>query len=256
LKIQSVIGLVKNSFKNLLAILSKNKMNLRETRLQIFGLAMIFYVVVTLGFSSFFNLLSVEAKKNVANPVMALEFVRKAGEVDEIVKGNIEARKGLKTFLILDSFAFVPLYFAFLLIMSLFLSQSNFEWARTAAIFVVFLAIIAAAADWTENYYSYQALDTVFSNPEEPVSVVFWAAQVKWVMLFIAIGTLSAIFWRGSWWNITALLLLSSSLTGLAGLIFYRPLITLALIIQLLIILVVGIVLMFPTCRSSFLQNH
>jgi hypothetical protein len=112
LKIQSVIGLVKNSFKNLLAILSKNKMNLRETRLQIFGLAMIFYVVVTLGFSSFFNLLSVEAKKNVANPVMALEFVRKAGEVDEIVKGNIEARKGLKTFLILDSFAFILRLFA------------------------------------------------------------------------------------------------------------------------------------------------
>ena len=231
-------------------------MNLNETHLQIFGLAMIFYVVVTLGFSSFFNLITVEAKKNIENPVMALEFVRKAGEVEAIVKGNIEARNGLKTFLILDSFAFVPLYFAFLLLMSFFLSQSNFEWAKTAMVFVVFAAIIAAAADWTENFYSYQSLDKVFSNPDEPVGVVFWAAHVKWIMLFIAIGTLSAIFWRGSWWNIAALLLFLSSLAGLAGLIFYRPLITLALILQLLTILVVGIVFMFSTCRSSFLQNH
>lgn len=231
-------------------------MNLKETHLQIFGLAMIFYVVITLGFSSFFNLITVEAKKNIENPVMALEFVRKAEEIGAIVKSNIEARNGLKTFLILDSFAFVPLYFAFLLLMSFFLSQSNFEWAKTAMVFVVFAAIIAAAADWTENFYSYQALDTVFSNPEESVGVVFWTAHVKWIMLFIAIGTLSAIFWRGGWWNIAVFVLFLSSLAGLAGLIFYRPLITLALLIQLLTILVVGIVFMFPNCRSSFLQNH
>ena len=74
-------------------------MNLQETHLQVLGLAMIFYVIVTLGFSSFFNLLTVEAKKNVANPVMSLEFVRKAGDVDEIVKGNIEACKRFENIL-------------------------------------------------------------------------------------------------------------------------------------------------------------
>lgn len=231
-------------------------MNLQETHLQVFGLAMIFYVIVTLGFSSFFNLLTVEAKKNVANPVMALEFVRKARDVDEIVKNNNEARSGLKTFLILDTFAFVPFYLAFLLLMSFFLSQSNFEWAKTAAVLIIFAAIIAAIADWTENFYSYQALDTVFSNPEEPVGAVFWAANVKWMMLFVATGALSAIFGRGGSWNIAAFLLFVSSLAGLAGLFFYRPLITLALLIQLLTIFVVGIVFMFSSCRLSFLQSH
>ena len=140
--------------------------------------------------------------------------------------------------------------------MSFFLSQTNFEWAKTAAIFIVFAAIIAAIADWTENFYSYQALDAVFANPDEPVGVVFWAANVKWVMLLVAIGTLSAVFWRGSWWNIAALLLFVSSLAGLAGLVFYRPLITLALIMQLLTILVVGIIFMFLFCRLSFLLNR
>lgn len=231
-------------------------MNLQETHLQIFGLAMIFYVVVTLGFSSFFNLITSEAKKNIESPGMALEFVRKAEEVEAIVKNNSEARKGLKTFLILDSFAFVPLYFGFLLLMSFFLSQTTSEWAKIIAIFIVFAAIVGAAADWTENFYSYQALDAVFSSPDEPVGVVFFAAHVKWIMLFVATGALSAIFWRGGWWNIAALILLLSSLAGLAGLIFYRPLITLTLVIQLLTILVVGIFFMFSSFRLSFLQSH
>jgi hypothetical protein len=231
-------------------------MNLQEAHLQIFGLAMIFYVVVTLGFSSFFNLVTAEAAKNIAKPVMTLEFVRKAEDVQAIVKNNIDARNGLKTFLLLDSFAFVPLYFAFLLLMSFFLSQTTFDWAKTIALFVVFAAIVGAAADWAENFYSYQALDTVFSSPDEPVGGVFFAAHVKWIMLFVAIGALSAIFWRGGWWNIAALILLLSSVAGLAGLIFYRPLITLSLIIQLLTILVVGIGFMFTSFRLSFLQNH
>ena len=82
-------------------------MNLNEKQIQFFGLSMIFYVVVTMGFSSFFELITSAAKKNIANPIMTLEFIRKAGDVEEIIKSNNEARKGLKTFLILDTFAFV-----------------------------------------------------------------------------------------------------------------------------------------------------
>lgn len=89
---------------------------------------MIFYVVVTLGFSLFFVLVTkgaTEANKNTGNPIMALEFIRKAADIEKIVKDNVEARNGLKTFLLLDSFAFIPLYLAFLLVMSFF-SAGNF----------------------------------------------------------------------------------------------------------------------------------
>lgn len=231
-------------------------MNLEEKQVQIFGLLMIFYVVVTFGFSSFFELITSAAKKNVKNPIMALEFVRKAGDVEEIIKNDVEARNGLKTFLILDAFAFVPLYFAFLLLMSFFLSQTSFERAKIMALTVVVVSIVTAIADWTENFYSYKALDAVFSNSADNVTTIFLAAHIKWIALFISTGILSAIFWRGGWWNIAAILLLFSSLMGLSALFLYRPFITLSLIVQLLTILVTGITFMFSSCRLSFLQDR
>ena len=230
-------------------------MNIKEFHLQLFGLLMIFYVVITLGFSSFFELLTSAAKKNIDKPVMALEFVRKAKDVEDIIKNSDKARNGLKTFLILDTFAFVPLYFAFLLLMSFFLTQTSFERSNLLGLTVVFISVLAAIADWTENFYSYKALDAVFSNSEENVPFVFIAAHVKWIALFISTGILSAIFWRGGWWNIAAVLLLSSSLIGLFGLFLYRPILTLSLIIQMLVILVTGSLFLSRTCRLSFLNE-
>ena len=115
-------------------------MKLSETHIQLFGLAIIFYAVATLGFSSFFNLIVSEAAKNTDAPAMKLEFVRRAKDIVAITKNNAQAENGLKTFLLLDTFAFVPLYLAFLLVMSFFLSQAAFDWAKMAAGIVVFAA--------------------------------------------------------------------------------------------------------------------
>lgn len=230
-------------------------MNLNETQIRLFGLTMIFYAVVTLGFSSFFNLVVSEAGKNVKAPIMKLEFVRKAKDITAITGNNAQAQNGLKTFLLFDAFAFVPIYLAFLFVMSFFLSQTALDWARAAANVVVFAGVIAAFADWTENYFSYKALETVFADSEESVAAIFWAAHVKWISLFVATAILSAIFWRGGWWNVAAIILLATSLTALCGLISYYPLITLSLGIQLLVLLIVGIAFMFSSCRQSFLEN-
>jgi hypothetical protein len=231
-------------------------MNLNETQIQLFGLAMIFYAVVTLGFNSFFDLIVSEAGKNIDAPIMKLEFVRKAKDIAAITASKPEAQNGLKTFLLFDAFAFVPLYLAFLFLMSFFLSQTAFDWAKMAAGIVVFISVLAALADWTENYYSYKALETVFADSEESVGTIFWAAHVKWISLFVATAILSAIFWRGGWWNIAAIALLAASVTALLGLIFHHPLIVLSLAVQLLILLIVGVAFMFSTCRQNFLQNH
>jgi len=231
-------------------------MKLNETHIQLSGLAMIFYVVVTLGFSSFFNLIVSEAAKNTDAPIMKLEFVRQAKHIAAITENNAQAQNGLKTFLLFDAFAFVPLYLAFLLLMSFLLSQAAFDWARMAAGIVVFAAVTAAFADWTENYLSYKALETVFADSEESVASIFWAAHVKWISLFVATAILSAIFWRGGWWNVAAVTLLATSLTAFGGLIFRESLITLSLGVQLLVLLIVGVTFMFSACRQSFLQNY
>jgi len=71
----------------------------------------------TLGFSSFFDLVTREAKKNVQALILALEFVGKAKDITAIIENNTQVRNGLKIFLLFDAFAFVPLYPAFLFFM-------------------------------------------------------------------------------------------------------------------------------------------
>lgn len=215
---------------------------------------MIFYVTATIGLSVFFERLTAEAKRNIDNPIMALEFVKKAEDVKKIIGTNEEAREGLKSFLLYDSFAFVPLYFVFLLLMSFFLSQTSSS--RTLALTVFFTSTITAAADLTENFYSYRALEMDLSDPAELIPNVSPAAYIKWAALFLSTGILSTIFWRKTGWKVTSLLLIIGSILGLIGLFFFHPLITLSLFIQLLTILSVGIVFQFQESSSDFLQNE
>ncbi len=217
---------------------------------------MIFYVVVAIGFFTCFNAITFEAAKNVDNPIMALEFVEKAGELQKLLGNNPEAKAGLKSFLILDSFAFVPLYFGFLLAMGYFLSRTRTHLANSLCLVVVIISSIAAFADWMENLYSLEALDMVFVNVDDPIDTIFMFAHIKWISLFVVVGLLAGIFWRGSWWNAASLFLILSSIAGLVGLAIYLPLISFALVIQLSTILIVGILFMSPRFRVSFLLEH
>jgi hypothetical protein len=230
-------------------------MEISERHIYFLGLAMIFFVVTTFGFNAFFQLVTRDAAKKAAKPIMELEFVKTTADIEAITEKKPEAHNALKTFLLLDAFAFVPLYFGFFLLMSFYLASAPFEWANTAAIIVIAVAVIAAAADWAENFYSYEGLDALLSGAQKSVQQVFWAAHVKWISIFIAVAVVSAFFWRGGAWSYGAGAILLFSLAGLAGLFFYRPLIALALALQFLTILVIGVLFLFAACRNSFLKN-
>lgn len=228
-------------------------MNLKESHLQLFGLAMIFYVAVAVGFSSFFEHFTHEAKEKLESPLLTFGIAKKAGSGEEILKDNPAARNGVKTFLLLDTYAFVPLYFGFFLLMSYFLSQSSLQWVRYAALAVVFCAIVGAAADWTENLYSYKALESPVSA--KCANLISWAAYVKWIFIFAATGISSVFFRHSGGWQVAAGLLLLSSVAGLVGLFFYDQLVNFSLIAQLLIVLIVGILFQFPAFRTNFLRG-
>lgn len=228
-------------------------MNISESQLQLFGLAMIFYVVVALGFTLFFEHFTREAKEELKSPLLTFGIAKKARSGEEILTGNPVAQNGVKTFLLLDTYAFVPLYLGFLLLMSYFLSHSSLQWAKYFALAVVFCAVVGAAADWTENFYSYKALESPISI--KSADLIFWATYVKWIFIFTAVGISSLFFWRDGAWQIAAGLLLLSSAAGLAGLLFYEQLVNFSLITQMLIVLIVGILFQFHGCRTSFLQG-
>ena len=229
-------------------------MEINERHLYFLGLAMIFFVVTTFGFNAFFGLVTRPAKSKVPNPVMELEFVRTPADIEDITGRQPAAHTALKTFLLLDAFAFVPLYFGFFLLMSFYLSAASFSWAKTAAGVVIAAAVLAAAADWAENFYSYEGLDALLAGTPQNIARVFWAAHVKWISVFLAVAVVSAFFWRGGAWSYGAGAILLFSLIGLAGLFFYRPLIGLALALQFLTMLVIGILFLFTNCRLSFLK--
>lgn len=234
--------------------LKSKRMNLTESQLQLFGLAIIFYVVLTIGFNSFFQLLTAEAKKHHPQPIMSLEFVRSAADVEKITGGSATARQGLKTFLLLDSFAFIPLYLGFLLLMSFFFSRSNLAWTHWATPVAVCTAVIAASADFTENFYSYKILDTDIANSIKQVGIIFLAAYIKWIGIFVSIIILSLFFLRGGWWNVATYFLTAASFAGLICLFFYRAGIAIVLIFQLLILLLISMSFMFSSCRLNFLK--
>jgi hypothetical protein len=236
-------------------------MRFNETNLQIFGAAMILYAVLTIGLSFFFN--SLTAKATLPAPIMRLEFVRGKEEVDGIVGGESGAREGLKTFLLWDSFAFVPIYFIFLLVMSFMFFGNQANWAQVAGKMVIVLAIIAAASDLTENYYSYLALE----NKTEHFTRIYWAAHAKWLTIFLATGILSFIFCRWDGWAVAWAILLLSSLVGLyltiasllriVNISEQHAIITGALLLQLIVLPIVGaFFLFFEKFRLDFLKSY
>lgn len=230
-------------------------MNISENQVQLFGLAMIFYVVVALGFSLFFEHFTGEAKEKLNSPLLTFGIAEQVKSDNEVLKDYPAMREKVKTFLLMDTYAFVPLYFGFLLLMSYFLSHGSFQWAKYAALAVVFCAIVGAAADWTENLYSYKALESAASVN---AAVISTAAYAKWIFIFAAIGISSAFFWRSGGWQIAAGLLLLSSAVGLVGLFFhhqYNQLVNFSLITQLLIVIIVGILFQFSAFRTNFLQD-
>jgi hypothetical protein len=108
------------------------------------------------------------------------------------------SRKAVKKFLLWDSFAFVPIYFIFLLVMSFMLLSNQANWAQITGKIVVAAAFLAVASDLAENYYSYLALE----NKTEHFSRIYWAAHAKWLTIFLATGILSFIFCRWDGWQL------------------------------------------------------
>lgn len=171
--------------------------------------------------------------------IMAFEFMHKTACIEQMI-GEVGSaqRTGMKNALLVDSVAFVPLYWAFFIIMGVLLAQrraawtgwkpawlkgndartlkyiwlagtlkkyifqDGLNWAGRLAILAGVLATVAAISDLTENYFSYTALNLTFSEiPESMLGIVRTAANVKFISIFISTVILSLIFWRRDGWK-------------------------------------------------------
>jgi len=229
-----------------------------KLRLEIIGRALI------TGFLAFTALSFYFIKLTTGNffgsaPLLALEFVKDGDALLDLVgKLGIYA-DGMRTALWVDSFVFVPLYLGFLLILSAVLRRRRQNWATAVAVTAALCSVGAALADFAENYYSLQGLSATRATAAQIAADIRFSAEIKWTLIFIAIGILSSIFWRAgrkNRWNAAALLLALGAVSGIVGTFTYPPLVTSALGAEFLVILAAGIVFQFDPVRKHFLRNY
>jgi len=138
-------------------------------------------------------------------PIIAFELVRSVsdlhaifGEVPSACRTAIAARMDAINWM--DSFAFIPVYGAFLVFFFLGRASKGRALAYTA----LAVTIIACLADYVENL----ALFHLSSDPDSAtwIPLLIGATEIKWVGLGIAAALAIPLLW-GSWVGWLALLL-------------------------------------------------
>ena len=232
-----------------------------KLNLAIIGRALIIAFLAVAGLGVYFDSLT------GGGNMIKLEFISNGKALIDFVAGLGQQKlDGMKTALWLDSFAFVPLYWGFLVILSRLLNRRRQKWANTAAITAVLCASAGAAADFVENYFSFAALRPGLADAQQLAERVTVAAEIKWLLVFVAVGILGSIFLRSNWrnlWNLAAVLLMLGALAGIVGTFTYsyRPvfdmeLVNLALIAEFLILVIAGIAFQFRILRRHFLRGY
>jgi hypothetical protein len=158
--------------------------------------------------------------KNFVRPVMAMELVRCAGDVERVltdIKRYLPQPKPdefLRHELKKDSRYIIPTYWLFLMFVSFLLFRHQFPQARWLGIAAAICATAAAAFDYLENHRTKLALDD-----HQLAASVRQASLCKWGLIFVAVGLLASMFlWRQDWVMAVGALYLLAALTGLAGL--------------------------------------
>lgn len=234
-----------------------------KLNLALIGKALIAGFLAVIAFSVYFGELT-GATRDFA-PMIELEFVSDGKTLGEVISKLGNYVGGMKRALWLDSLGFVPLYCGFLLILSVLLKRRRHKWATAASACAALCAIFAAIADLAENYYSLFALNQTGGNLDRAAEWISFAAHSKWTLIFAALAILALIFWRSDWrnlWNIAALLMVLGAIIGIIGTFFYplnflsMPMVTVALILEFLILVTVGAAFQIGAVRQYFTRGY
>jgi hypothetical protein len=162
------------------------------------------------------------------NPVIALELVKSKDEIkmtlgedgdesSETMRGML--RKDVKG----DSFVFIPLYWALIMAMSWLLTRRQIDGAFWMGIVAGACITGAAIFDYMENSGMSTALDTsIARTTDQMAAAIRNPSLAKWALIFIAMGLLSALFWRQNWIVAIAVIYLLIGIIGMIGLIYHQ----------------------------------
>lgn len=161
-----------------------------------------------------------ERYNGFTKPVIAMELVRSANDVDQVladVKRTMPTKEPKKYFcdgLKFDSYGFIPTYWLVLMVFSLLLFRHQFQHAKWLGIAAGICATATAAFDYLENSRMNLALDD-----HHLAAGVRQASLYKWGLLFVTVGLLAAMFlWRRDWVMAIGALYLLAALMGFIGL--------------------------------------
>jgi hypothetical protein len=145
-------------------------------------------------------------------PIIAFELARSVtdlhvifGDTPGACRSAIAARMDyINT---IDSWAYIPLYGAFLIFFFLGRRSAN----RTVALTAAAIMLVSCAADYVENY----ALFHISADPDSAtwISLLINATETKWVGIGIAGALAIPLLWRG-WLGYLALVLCGAGLAA------------------------------------------
>jgi TRAP-type uncharacterized transport system fused permease subunit len=159
-------------------------MNFTPQNFQTFGYAVIIFLVLIVALGAIMPWLA--GKKGL---IMDSEFVTSRKEFVEMVGEN---REGVKKALLVDTFAFVPVYFLLFMLMTWFLYRQESAWAKYLAMAALVLAVATIFFDLSENF---KLLGALKENASETLDAA-GSATGKWVCFFVTALILSAAFWK------------------------------------------------------------
>jgi hypothetical protein len=159
-------------------------------------------------------------------------------------KNNPE-REQLRTGLRRD-FVLILSYATLFAALGLLLTQAHVSGARWLGIAAVIFILGAAAFDVTENYKTFEILSLEKTNITDSMCRnLFIISTLKWLLLFLAIGSLAVVLLKLlNWYSFIGVLMALSAIAGVAGLRSHR-LITPALITLGFAIIILGIIFIF-----------
>jgi hypothetical protein len=181
-------------------------MNLTQGQFQAIGFVILVCFVLILVFSTAMN--SFAGRKGL---VLETEFLKDELSLKKLV-GDVgsKERDGIRSALIVDTFGFIPIYFALFTLISWFLAQQNGSFSKYIALAGFFFAIVTVVFDLSENLNLYKSL----GGSEIKDGSIYLSAIGKWICFFITSAILSTVFWQPNWYLIVAVLFLLGSIVG------------------------------------------
>ena len=177
------------------------------------------------------------------SPGLAIEFA-KLDQINallgERVDGDSPMRKQIRQGLYGD-YCFIAMYWLLFTGMSVLLAGRSHRWAVFAGVLAVVCATSAAIFDVVENLSIAALLDAVQIQPELVRNVVS-AGFGKWLLVSLATGILSLVFWRTDWLALLGVLYVMIAVIGIYGLLRNPRLVELAFFLNFLGLLSIAIV--------------